>query len=91
MRIVRIERSIVAVCAVTLLLLGAASVAFAQTQITFWHVWDGARLPIIEQIVANFEAKNPGIKVQAELVSQQGLMEKYLTAIAGGAPPDVIR
>lgn len=91
MRIVRIERSIVAVCAVTLLLLGAASVAFAQTQITFWHVWDGARLPIIEQIVANFEAKNPGIKVQAELVSQQGLMEKYLTAIAGGAPPDVIQ
>ena len=56
--------------------------AFAQTQITFWHVWDG-RGNHIEQIVANFEAKNPGIKVQAELVSQQGLMEKYLTAPAG--------
>ncbi|NMB13506.1 MAG: ABC transporter substrate-binding protein [Firmicutes bacterium] len=68
-----------------------ASAALARTDITFWHVWDGARLPLIEQVVQDFEAAHPDIKVNAELVSQQGLMEKYLTAIAGGLPPDVIQ
>ncbi len=83
---------VVAACALAIVCIaGAGSIALAQTRITFWHVWDGARLPLIDRLVADFEAKNPDIKVQAELVSQQGLMEKYLTAIAGGTPPDVIQ
>lgn len=58
--------------------------------VQFWHVWGGDRQPLIEQVIADFEAQAPGVEVEGTLLSQEGLQEKYLTAIAGGNPPDVI-
>ncbi len=62
----------------------------ASGAIKFWHVWGGDRQPIIEKVIADFQAQTPSVKVEHTVLSQQGLQEKYLTAIAGGEPPDVL-
>lgn len=80
---------------------GAATAAPAPTAIRapagqqpvtlkYWHAWAGPRLPLVEQQIAGFQAKYPNLKVEHTLVSQQGMSEKYLTAIASGDPPDII-
>ncbi len=58
--------------------------------ISFWHVWGGPRIPLMEKQIADFEAQNPNIKVEDTLIDQGGMDQKYLTAIAGGDPPDAI-
>jgi multiple sugar transport system substrate-binding protein len=58
--------------------------------INYWHVWAAAALPPVEQQVADFEALHPNIKVNQTSISQTGMAEKYLSAIAGGDPPDII-
>lgn len=56
----------------------------------WWHVWGGSRVPLMDKQVEDFDALHPDIKVDHLLISQDGMYEKYLTAIAGGNPPDVI-
>lgn len=58
--------------------------------VKFWHVWGGDRQPIMEGIIADFHKEFPDIKVEHTVLSQQGLYEKYLTAIAGGDTPEVM-
>ena len=64
--------------------------AYAATEITYWHVWGGPRLPMIEEMIAAFEKEQPDIKVTHTLIDQGDMAQKYLTAIASGSPPDVI-
>jgi len=71
----------------------AGSQAFAQnapTEITYWHVWGGARLPMVEQMISDFEALHPDITVEHTLLDQGDMAARYLTAIAAGDPPDVM-
>lgn len=62
----------------------------ASGTVKFWHVWGGDRQPLIEKVIADFQSMYSGIKVEHTVLSQQGMQEKYLTAIAGGQPPDVL-
>ena len=62
----------------------------AGAAVKFWHVWGGDRQPLIEKVIADFQARTPNVKVEHTVLSQQGLQEKSLTAIAGGEPPDVL-
>jgi multiple sugar transport system substrate-binding protein len=72
----------------------AAQQAPAKTgaggSVKFWHVWGGDRQPLIEKVIADIQAATPSVQIEHTVLSQQGLQEKYLTAIAGGAPPDVL-
>jgi multiple sugar transport system substrate-binding protein len=56
----------------------------------WWHVWGGARVPMMDEQVADFQALYPDITVDHLLIDQAGMIEKYLTAMASGDPPDVI-
>jgi len=67
-----------------------AGTVTASVTVSWWHVWDGSRIPLVEHMIEDFEAKHPGIKVESIVISQGGMNERYLQAIAGGAPPDVI-
>ena len=58
--------------------------------ISVWHVWGGARLEMMDQLVQDFQAEYPNITVEHTLIDQGDMAEKYLTAIASGNPPDVI-
>lgn len=70
-------------------MLAVGSAAYAG-EINFWHVWGGPRLPMIEDMIAKFEAENPDITVSHTLMDQGEMAQKYLTAIASGNPPNVI-
>ncbi|MBN1317502.1 MAG: ABC transporter substrate-binding protein [Anaerolineales bacterium] len=58
--------------------------------IKFWHVWGGARLEMIDAMIADFNVEYPNITVEHTLLDQADMVQKYLTAIASGDPPDVI-
>lgn len=70
--------------------LNGVAVGAAPVTIKFLHVWGGARIPLMEEQIADFQRLHPDIKVQAQIIPQEGMNEKYLTSIAGGDPPDVI-
>jgi len=62
--------------------------AAAQT-ISFWNVWGGTRAPILRALLDQFEAQNPGIRVENVTLDGQTSMQRMLTATAGGQPPDL--
>ncbi|WP_308159998.1 sugar ABC transporter substrate-binding protein [Arthrobacter sp. ISL-5] len=67
----------------------AAPIASGQATgtITVWAQADeGAALP---QLAKDFEAANPGVKVNVTAVPWDAAHNKYQTAIAGGTTPDV--
>lgn len=55
--------------------------------IRFWAM--GAEGEVVEQLVPEFERRNPGIRVQVQQIPWTAAHEKLLTAFVGGATPDV--
>ncbi|MET8410510.1 extracellular solute-binding protein [Streptomyces sp. NPDC005195] len=58
-------------------------------EITFWDNNGGVRTDIWKQIIADFEKKYPGIKVNYVGIPAASAQSKYDTAIQGGGLPDV--
>jgi multiple sugar transport system substrate-binding protein len=54
------------------------------------YVADPGELEVREACIADFQAKNPHIKIDGELVPEEGMGEKILTQLAGGAAPDLV-
>ncbi|HQY93358.1 extracellular solute-binding protein [Caldilinea sp.] len=69
---------------------GAAAPAQADITIRFWNVWGAAREELMNQIIARFEEKNPGIKVQNLVQPFERREENLFTALASGDPPEVL-
>ncbi len=87
------RRIVNAILVVLLLSLSSLTVS-AQREpvtITFWNGWGGARIPLMEKMIADFEAQYPWIKVENQVIGL-GLdrIEKLLLAVAAGSPPDVV-
>lgn len=73
-------------------LMAAATVpALAQDKvITLWHTESGpATVAVVNEIIADFEAQNPGVDIQAEAIGWGDLDTKMQAALAAGAPPDL--
>lgn len=70
----------------------APAVLQGQTEITYWHInSDTFGGPATEEIVANFEAANPDVKV-TQLFQQNsytGLLENLQASLVAGNAPDV--
>lgn len=63
----------------------------AQETIEWWHFWTNPEIkPTIEQMVADFEAANPGIKVNMTDLTWANGHEKIAIALASGKGPDVL-
>ena len=60
-----------------------------QVTITFWHHWGGNRVPLMEEQIRRFEEKYPNIKVEMTLQPWDNRLQKILTTVAAGDPPDV--
>lgn len=72
-----------------LALLLAAPVA-AQEDVTLsYAIWDNNQLPAHEQIIEAFEAENPGVNVEIQVVPWGNYWERLQTALAGGDAYDV--
>ncbi len=62
--------------------------------ITFWHTYNQTspeNQMLTETLIPAFEAANPGIKVEAVAYPYDGFRQAMLTAVAGGAGPDLAR
>jgi multiple sugar transport system substrate-binding protein len=61
-----------------------------KVTITFWDDNGGPeRTPVYRHLIAQFEKQNPDITVNYVGIPIDSVQQKYDTAIAGGAPPDV--
>ncbi len=61
------------------------------TVIQFWHPWCGEYADALQEVVAEFNRKHPGIVAQPLFMpSTGGENMKFFVSVAGGVPPDVI-
>jgi multiple sugar transport system substrate-binding protein len=66
-----------------------ATPAFAQKLVTIWHTEPNAKTKaVMDEIIADFEKLNPGIKVTQEALGWGDLDSKMQAALASGAFPD---
>jgi oligogalacturonide transport system substrate-binding protein len=81
-----------ALCMIAIVcLLAMAIPASAETSIRFgWWGGDERHINTLA-VIAQFQAANPDIKVEAEYGGWDGYQEKLLTQLAGGTAPDVIQ
>ncbi len=63
----------------------------ARETIVFWYGATQSEKAAYEEMIAEFERRNPDIKVNAMLVPQAYFERKLLLTVAGGVPPDVVR
>lgn len=76
----------------TSVLASASLFGTAQAQeLDWWHIWpvDGASGKIYEAYTAEFEAANPGVKINMVQVNDANFFEKLAASIAAGVPPDL--
>lgn len=71
--------------------LAFAGVAVAQTvSIDYWHGFTGPDLPVMEQLVADFNAAHPDIEVTAQAIPWGNLFQQIEPSVAAGRAPDVV-
>jgi len=61
-----------------------------QVEITFWRHDYAPEAEALKKLIASFEEKNPGIKVNMQLIPNDQYETKIRTALAGGNPPDIM-
>lgn len=68
------------------------SLSLAQeTTITYWQYDFGARVDAMTQLIAQFEAENPGIKVVQETFPYDNYQEQVAASLPAGTGPDVVQ
>jgi ABC-type glycerol-3-phosphate transport system substrate-binding protein len=71
------------------LLAATAGPATAQKVVNIWHTEPNAKTKaVVDEIIADFEKVNPGIKVVQEAVGWGDLEKKMQAALASGALPE---
>jgi multiple sugar transport system substrate-binding protein len=66
--------------------------AYAQSaqSIVFWYHFDNPeQTKVMDSLVADFQAKNPAIKVDAQNIPWNNYYDRLFTSVAGGKAPDV--
>ncbi|MEV6441542.1 sugar ABC transporter substrate-binding protein [Amycolatopsis sp. NPDC051716] len=58
--------------------------------VTVWLMTGSAPATLTDALHKEFEAAHPGVKVKYEVQQWDGIQQKLTTALASGAPPDVI-
>lgn len=79
-----------------LLLIGAlalfASAAGAQSTVSFWHTYSEEETAFLEgTLIPQFEAANPGIRVESVRIDYGEFRARLVAASAAGSGPDVAR
>ena len=59
------------------------------TTIQIWEGYTAAEAKTFSHLVAEYEAKHPGQKVSPLFVNNDNTLQKVLTAVRGGSPPDI--
>ncbi|MBE3640019.1 ABC transporter substrate-binding protein [Mangrovicoccus algicola] len=84
-------RHIFKTTALTGLLACAAVSAQAATTVEFWHSFKGASGEVLDGIIAEFEAANPGIDIEASYIGNYNdIVAKLQAAIPARRAPDAV-
>jgi len=59
------------------------------TTISIWEGWTGAEAKAFAHLVSVYQKQNPGTKVSSLYVNNDDTLQKVLTAVRGGSPPDI--
>src|SRR3984893_9974457 len=57
--------------------------------IQIWEGYTGAEAKAFAHLMAQYQAEHPGQKVSSLFVSNDNTLQKVLTAVRGGSPPDI--
>lgn len=80
-----------AAMAVSLSALGASAVMAQDTTVRMWfNGTPEAHGAVLERLIPEFEAQNPGINVEYEITAWSSYQQQIATAAAGGTLPDII-
>lgn len=74
------------------LLLAVPGVGFGQGQvtITYWQYFFQSKITLVDQLIQQFQAQNPGIRVVHENFPYDTYNQKVASAVPAGQGPDVI-
>jgi multiple sugar transport system substrate-binding protein len=67
----------------------SSSPASGSASIQIWEGWTGTEAKTFAHLVAEYEAQHPGQKVASLYVNNDDTLQKVLTAVRGGSPPDI--
>ncbi len=59
------------------------------TTVQIWEGWTGAEAKTFAHLVTEYQNQNPGVKVSSLFVNNDNTLQKVLTAVRGGSPPDI--
>lgn len=77
--------------AVAVLLAGAGTVSSQpRVTITYWQYFFESKVKLVDQLIAQFEAQNPGVRVVHEHFPYDAYNQKVASAVPAGQGPDVI-
>src|SRR3984885_15921117 len=68
---------------------GSSSSGSSSATIQIWEGWTGQEAKTFSHLVSEYEAQHPGQKVQSLYVTNDDTLQKVLTAVKGGSPPDI--
>jgi multiple sugar transport system substrate-binding protein len=57
--------------------------------ISIWEGWTGAEAKAFAHLVSVYQKQNPGTTVSSLYVNNDNTLQKVLTAVRGGSPPDI--
>jgi multiple sugar transport system substrate-binding protein len=57
--------------------------------ISIWEGYTGTEAKAFTHLVAQYEKQNPGTKVNSLFVNSDNALQKVLTSVRGGTPPDI--
>jgi ABC-type glycerol-3-phosphate transport system substrate-binding protein len=66
-----------------------AQAAPVELRFNYWRMGTEPQKTIMDKIIKNFEAENPGIKILVEPTPQNSVVNVLTTQMLAGAPPDV--
>lgn len=72
------------------MLLAAQAVSAAPVTITYWQYFYQSKVDLMNDLIKQFEAKNPDIKVDQVTFPYESYNQKVATSIPAGEGPDVI-
>ena len=80
---------IVATLLVTALQGGALNSVSAQEVVLTYGIWDSRQEPVLREIADDFEAENPGIKIELQVTGWGEYWTMLEAAATGGSLPDI--
>src|SRR5580692_520876 len=67
----------------------SSSGSSSSSTIQIWEGWTGQEAKTFSHLVSEYQKENPGQKVSSLYVNNDNTLQKVLTAVRGGSPPDI--